>query len=228
MGLSIISKIMLAILSILRVGLALAIIIITAKQLFHSSFWLSVNDQTYYYKGKCLMAGSVYGEDVCSYTYAVCGLSLLLSLLTSFLLCITCDLCGAGSWLEFVVEGFQTAWWIIAGIVISKKVKDTNDIRLEGDTHMPKTTWRNSIAVMTWVAALLSLLIAFVYLTESLSALAKCLGCCGYKKKDKKDKAQGSKKDEARRVDYQENAQPSQAPAPQSAIKDDPVRANAV
>ncbi|GIL79709.1 hypothetical protein Vretimale_12360 [Volvox reticuliferus] len=221
MGLSIISKALLAIMSILRVGLALAIIIITAKQLYHISFYLSVNDQLIRYEGECLMAGSVHGEDVCSYTYAVCGLSLLLSLITSILLCITCDMCGAGSWLEFVVEGFQTAWWIVAGIVISKKVKDSNDVRLEGDAKMPKTEWRNAVAVMTWVAALLSLLIAFVYLTESLAALAKCLGCCGYKKKDKKEH---HKKGEAR----QENPPAIQAPPSQSVGKDEPVRANAV
>ncbi|GLI68104.1 hypothetical protein VaNZ11_012431 [Volvox africanus] len=225
MGLSIISKIILAILSIFRVALALAIIIITAKQLYHVNFWFTFKDTLYRYDGKCLMAGSVYGENVCSYAFAVCGLSLLLSLITSFLLCITCDLCGAGSWIEFVVEGFQTAWWVIAGIVISKKVKDSNDVRLEGGARMPKEEWRNAVAVMTWVAALLSLLIAFVYLTESLSALAKCLGCCGY---GKEEKAHHSKKDEARRVDYQENPQPSQPPPPQAAGKDDPVRANAV
>ncbi|GIL52534.1 hypothetical protein Vafri_8376 [Volvox africanus] len=169
-------KLIVGILSLIKVGVSVAIVVIVAIHLYKTDITWKKGDLPEV-KPTCLMMGSVKGSSVCEYTFAVCGLSMLLSLLTSLLLCLTCDFCGLGSWIEFAVAGLQTAWWVVAAIIISKNVRDSNNYMGVG---LPNEGWRDAVAVMSWVNSAASFLCAFIFLCQACSCLGKACSCfCG-------------------------------------------------
>ncbi|KAG2501739.1 hypothetical protein HYH03_000239 [Edaphochlamys debaryana] len=192
--------ILVGILGILKTGLAIAIIVIIAVQL-QDWVWTENNTNLTI---NCLISGSVSSSSTCDYMYAVCGISMCVSFCLAIFLCITCDCCGCGSWIEAIVSACQTAWWCIAAAIVSKRVSDTNDL---SDPSWPQANWRTSIAVMSWVSALLCFLCFLIYIIDAFSS------CCGGRKEKKEKK---SKDVEAA------------PPPPQKMGKDEPVKANAV
>lgn len=72
-----------------QVALATAIIIIVAVHLQDVKVDVTVSDRPVEVKAECLMTGDVQGGTVCEYAYAVCGLSLLTSLILSLFLVST-------------------------------------------------------------------------------------------------------------------------------------------
>ncbi|GLI68105.1 hypothetical protein VaNZ11_012432 [Volvox africanus] len=167
-------KLFVGILSLIKVGVSIAIVIIVAIHLYKTDIKWKKGDLPEV-KPTCLMTGSVKGSSVCEYTFAVCGLSMLLSLLTSLLLCLTCDFCGLGDWIEFAVAGLQTAWWVIAAIIISKNVRDSNNYMGVG---LPNEGWRDAVAVMSWVNSAASSLCALIFLCQACKCLGKACSCC--------------------------------------------------
>ncbi|EFJ45915.1 hypothetical protein VOLCADRAFT_118265 [Volvox carteri f. nagariensis] len=176
-------KLFVGLLSLIKVGVSTAIIVIVAVHLYKADITWKKGDLPEV-KPSCLMTGSVRGESVCEYTFAVCGLSMLLSMVTSLLLCVTCDLCGLGDWFQFAVQGLQTAWWVIAAIIISKNVRDSNEYEGVG---LPKEGWRDAVAVMSWVNAGIAFLCAVIFLIQvsvsvgglgACNCLRNCCSCC--------------------------------------------------
>lgn len=156
--------------SLLKVGIAIAIIIIVALHLTDVTVRVNQDGQVVDSKATCLMTGNVRGATVCEYAYAVCGVSLVTSLVLFLFLCITCDACGFGAWIEFIVGGLLTAWWVIAGIVFTAKFHETEEQR----PPIPGTDWRIAVFVMAWVAAGLAAISTLVYLVEALKCLCSC------------------------------------------------------
>ncbi len=126
---------------VVKIGIAIAIILIVALHLQNVSFSYSGDPNVQF---QCLLGGNIGGSSLCSYAYAVCGLSLAINLGVSIVLCCTCDLvsviawspnhicawspyhipaqCGLGCLLECAFSGVGTAWWLAASLVFSKYV----------------------------------------------------------------------------------------------------------
>ncbi|GFR48903.1 hypothetical protein Agub_g10852 [Astrephomene gubernaculifera] len=169
-AMAIFKKVVVGLCSLLKVFLATAIIVVVTLKLYNVDFKVAGLSNPLH--AECLLSGDVRGANVCLYTYAVCGLSLLVSMLLSTLMCFTCNCCGLGGWLEFIVACFQSAWWIIASIVLAKKVKDSNDLGLANEG------WRDAVVVMTWTCAALALVTALVCLVDACKCLRECCSCC--------------------------------------------------
>lgn len=72
--------------------------------------------------------------------------------------CVTCNLCGCGSLLDFIFSGAACAWWAAASLVFGKYATQAND------KGLPEAQWRGWIIIVSWVQAGLFILIAGVSL----------------------------------------------------------------
>ncbi|PNH03364.1 hypothetical protein TSOC_010593 [Tetrabaena socialis] len=178
MGISCFKQFVCGVGSFFKVGLAIAIAVIVSTKLWDVEINSEASGTPFVIKSQCLMGSNLESGTVCEYAYAVCGVSLLVSLCASLFLCLTCDLCGLGTWLEFVVHGLQTAWWVVASIIFWKKAREAND------QGLPREDWRDAVAVMACVAALLGAIMAFACLLDACKCLANCFCCCGGSDRD--------------------------------------------
>jgi hypothetical protein len=76
--------------------------------------------------------------------YSVAGISLLVSFVISLFQCITCNCCGLGDFIDWIVAIFGVIWWAIAGGVLTDGVTDANSAGL------PEEGWRNTVYILTW------------------------------------------------------------------------------
>ena len=84
-------------LPIVQVLLAIAIIVVVAVQLVD----VGVDGTSYSYS--CLLGQDYLSTSLCTYTFVVCGVSLVVSSLISIIQCCTCNLCGLGKILDVLV-----------------------------------------------------------------------------------------------------------------------------
>ncbi|KAG2435751.1 hypothetical protein HXX76_006947 [Chlamydomonas incerta] len=182
-------NIFLGFLAMCKVGLSIAIIVIVAVHLQDVHF--NIEGTNYTITGTCMLSNDITNQDYCGYAYAVAGISLCVSLATSLFLCITCNACGCGAWIEFILYICQCAWWVVAACVFSAAAKDANDFVGTNGQTIPQENWRNSIAVISWVIALLAAFATIIALVDAIKCCrdACCAGDDSNKgKKDKKDK----------------------------------------
>jgi hypothetical protein len=85
-------------LPIVQVLLAIAIIVVVAVQLVD----VGVDGTSYSYS--CLLGQDYLSTSLCTYTFVVCGVSLVVSSLISIIQCCTCNLCGLGKILDVLVR----------------------------------------------------------------------------------------------------------------------------
>ncbi|PRW59976.1 transmembrane of CMA family [Chlorella sorokiniana] len=154
------------VLSLLQVGLAVAICIIVGVKLQDVSF----NSDNLTFSYSCLL-GSDYGSSsLCTYTYAVAGISLAVSALVSLVQCCTCNLCGLGKIIDVILAAFGTAWWAIASGVIASNVSDTIT-GVDPAAVASVQSWRDAIPIMCYVETGL-------FAGMFVSGLFRCCSCC--------------------------------------------------
>mmetsp|Transcript_39153 Transcript_39153/g.116458 ORF Transcript_39153/g.116458 Transcript_39153/m.116458 type:complete len:183 (-) Transcript_39153:119-667(-) len=157
------------ILECIKVGVAVAIIVITA---LHLADYNIVNDVLV---STCVLADT--GDDsICNYAYAVGGLSLALSLALSILLCFTCNLCGLGPILECCFNGVGAVWWLIAALIFSAYVSEANkrDPPFAPDVE----NWRTSIPILAWIGFAAFTLMFMIYIGKIIAKCCECCSCC--------------------------------------------------
>eukprot|EP00884_Botryococcus_braunii_P007565 jgi/Botrbrau1/1680/Bobra.116_2s0024.1 len=112
----------------------------------------------------CLM----WAEDsnqACIYGYTVAGVSLLASLLVAIFQCVTCNLCGCGSLLDFIFAAAACAWWAAASLLFGKYATQANE------ANLPEAQWRGWVIIISWAQAALFVLIATVSLIRIFGRL---------------------------------------------------------
>lgn len=178
-------KILQILLSIIKIGCAIAIVIIVALHLTNvnyggKDFGKSIGDwwnSDWSVEATCVL-GNINLEwnefssstNLCTYAYVVCGVSLATSLALSIFFCLTCDCCGCGFVLEAIISGLATGWWLAAALVFSNYVSETNQ-----DGVWSLNNWRNAVVVLAWVAFAA---FALTFLISLIKAINKCI-CCG-------------------------------------------------
>lgn len=199
------AKILHIFLRIIETAIAIAIIIIVAVHLQdHTVSLFEDGNDAVDVKFQCMLGNTVQqanddsSANLCAYTYAVCGISLGVTLVVSLLLCITCNLCGGGVIIELIAMCFLCVWWIICGSVLSKQAADTNDITDDAqeyfdnlwDLKFTQKDWRNTVVILAWIAAL-------CFFIEFVICCCRLLcGCCGGKDSELKEEKKKRKEAE--------------------------------
>jgi hypothetical protein len=167
-------KILAFLMSLIQVGCGVAIVIILYQKLSDFKFDLSniLDDpDALFTVDSCLLGNAVNNVDLCVYMYVVVAASFLVSILVSVLQCCTCNLCGCGAFLDFIVSLVGTVWWCAAAIVVTIYGLDANE------AGWPQQNWRNAIIALAWVASAAFI----VHLCLFLSYMC----CCGDEEKEK-------------------------------------------
>ncbi|KAI7840265.1 hypothetical protein COHA_006047 [Chlorella ohadii] len=150
------------VLSLLQVALAITICIIVGVKLQDVSY----DSGNFNYS--CLLGTDYGSSSLCTYTYAVAGISLAVSALVSLIQCCTCNMCGLGKAFDVILAAFGTAWWAIASGVIAHNVA-SGSIPATADSVQ---SWRESIPILCYVETGL-------FAGMFCSGLFRCCDCCG-------------------------------------------------
>lgn len=178
---------------ILQIGCCIAIICIVAIQLDDVQIDLEWNPAEWNITSiSCALGPNWNGGSLCNYAYAVCAISLACWLLLGILLLVTCNFCGIGPFIEFIVVAVALAWWIIASIIVTDQVSEAPDYESAGSTIR---AYRKAVIGLAWASVGLFGILCILHLWGMI------LFCKGDR---------GSKKSEA----YKEPA--GNAPPPQN------------
>ncbi len=90
--------------------------------------------------------------------------ALLMCKTVRVLQCVTCNMCGCGSLLDFIFSAAACAWWAAASLVFGKYATEANKAEL------PEAEWRGWIIIVAWVQAGLFVIIAGISLIRCDSA----------------------------------------------------------
>lgn len=138
--------------TVLQVALAAAIIGIVAAQLHNVTFTADFGASTaggtpqwgIHTHASCSLGTAVESTSLCTYTYVLAGLSLLISALISLVKCVTCDLCGLGGLLDIIFSVVGTCWWAVGASVVTKHVQEA------ASADLPLQQWRDAVMAMAW------------------------------------------------------------------------------
>lgn len=166
------------VLGALQAAAALALVLVVVLKLeninWNSGFKEVVGDIVE--RRQCAL-GTADGMSLCTYAYAVSGLSLAATLVVALLRCCTCDLCGLGIILDLVISAVGTAWWTVASVVFLRNAEKAND------AGMPLQDWRTVVVVVSWTSValfgLMFLMALFSVLSKTCKCFGKICGCCG-------------------------------------------------
>eukprot|EP00878_Enallax_costatus_P020428 GHUV01021599.1.p1 GENE.GHUV01021599.1~~GHUV01021599.1.p1 ORF type:complete len:219 (+),score=59.95 GHUV01021599.1:439-1095(+) len=159
---------------LLQIGTAVAVIAITAVQLANVK---SLNFQELWNQKICLASANYKDLSVCTYIYAVGGVSIVLTIIIGLLQMITCNMCGCGKVLDAVFTVLATAWWLIAGFITAAHAKAANDAK----PKINQAEWRNAVVLLCWITAGLFALLFVVHTGRIL------VSCCRKRRKASSD-----------------------------------------
>ncbi|EFN54382.1 hypothetical protein CHLNCDRAFT_135683 [Chlorella variabilis] len=129
----------------MQIILAIAIIVVVAVQLVD----VSVSGTTYTYQ--CLLGQDYMSSSLCTYTFVVCGVSLVVSAVISMIQCCTCNLCGLGKILDVLLGALGTIWWAVASGVIGSNAMDPLGGTAQVTASSSVNTARDAVPIMCWV-----------------------------------------------------------------------------
>ncbi|GBF97431.1 hypothetical protein Rsub_09597 [Raphidocelis subcapitata] len=171
MALSTISKALVALLSVLQLGTALAIVAIIALHLAGVEWQ---RPQTLLSSTTCLLSQDG-GTALCYYAYALGAVSVLFTLAIGLLQVCTCNACGCGAGMDTVMAVLAAGWWVVGAFLLS-----TNSTRANA-AGLPKREWRETVAWLTWITAGLFGAMFAVHASRLLSKC--CRRCCGRRRR---------------------------------------------
>ncbi|KAF8057859.1 Slbp [Scenedesmus sp. PABB004] len=146
-----------ALLSVLQLGTAVAVIAITAVQLagVDSFAWAEVINQK-----QCLASADPKNLSVCTYIYAVGGVSIAMTLIIGLLQLVTCNMCGCGKYMDAVFTVVAAGWWLVAGFITAAHARGAGAARVRG---RGARTW---VVLLCWVTAGLFAALFIVHLAR--------------------------------------------------------------
>lgn len=144
-----------ALLSILQIGTAVAVLAITALQLANVDTWKDL------WNSKLCKAGpDPTNSSVCTYLYAVGGVSIVLTIIIGLMQLITCNMCGCGKYMDAVFTILAAGWWLAAGFITAAQAKAAD----QTSPVIPGKEWRTTIVLLCWITAGLFGVLFFVHL----------------------------------------------------------------
>jgi hypothetical protein len=122
----------------------------------------------------CLLGFDPADLAPCRFAYVTAIVGVGVPLLLGILQLVTCDMCGCGDVLDFVVTLLLGLWWIAASLALSSVAARGN---LQG---LPQKEWRMAVIGLCWASAGLAL-VAF-----AMHSGRVCSRCCGKGRKGRK------------------------------------------
>jgi hypothetical protein len=122
----------------------------------------------------CLLGYDPADLAPCRFAYVSAIVGVGVPLLLGILQLVTCDMCGCGDVLDFVVTLILGAWWVAASLALSSVAARGNIAGL------PQKEWRMAVIGLCWASAGLAIL-AFVMHSGRV-----CSRCCGKNRKNRK------------------------------------------
>uniref|UniRef100_A0A383VUI7 MARVEL domain-containing protein n=1 Tax=Tetradesmus obliquus TaxID=3088 RepID=A0A383VUI7_TETOB len=135
-----------AVLSLLQIGTAVAVIAITAINLGNVQ---SLQDVWKLNQKFCLASADPKNMSVCTYIYAVGAVSIVLTILIGLLQLITCNMCGCGKVMDAVFTALACGWWLVAGFITAAHTRAANSAR----PAIPGSEWRNAVVLLCWATS---------------------------------------------------------------------------
>lgn len=151
-----------ALVSLLQIATAVTVIAITAVQLAGVQAWDQVLNQK-----QCLFSADPSNTAVCTYVYAVGGVSVVFTILIGLLQLVTCNLCGCGKVMDAVFTAVAALWWLAAGFLTAHNARAANAARLKN------ADWRNAVVLLCWVTAGLFGLLFVTHMSRICASCAR-------------------------------------------------------
>eukprot|EP00775_Hariotina_reticulata_P010785 gene10785-10942_t len=149
------------------VGVAVAIIVITAMKLHNVKINWNNNTYNVDVANTCLLGSTNNGANLCYTAYAASGISIIATGVLSILQCCTCRLCGLGNILDAIFAAAGTAMWAAAGVVFN------HYNALQNQRSAPAQEFRASISILSFVDCAL---FGLMFMAAVWSLLSMC--CC--------------------------------------------------
>lgn len=74
----------------------------------------------------CTLGASVNSASLCVFVYVASGVSMAAGLLLALVMCLTCNLCGLGKYINLLLAVLGTVWWVAAAAVVSHNLGDAS------------------------------------------------------------------------------------------------------
>lgn len=123
----------------------------------------------------CLLGFEPANLAPCRFAFVTAIVGVGVPLLLGILQLVTCDMCGCGDILDFIVGLLLSAWWIASSLALSSLAFRGNQKKI------PQQEWRMAVIGLCWASAGLAL-VAFAM--HSGRVCARC--CCGKRNKGKR------------------------------------------
>lgn len=163
------------IISILQIGICIAIVVIVSTKLSNYEWFQRTGsspqdvDVVDY---QCLLGTDAEGRDLCTYTYIVVGVSFVGNFVLGLASCALCACWGlVGPWVDLVFMGLGTAWWLVAALILRANQN-------KQPSGLPQDQWQNTVVVLFWAMVGLFGLQALMALCGVWGQLTSCLCCC--------------------------------------------------
>lgn len=155
----------------------MAVVSITALQLGNVDSWKGLMNQKL-----CKAGPDPQNTSVCTYLYAVGGVSILMTIVLGLLQLITCNMCGCGKYMDAVFTVLAACWWLAAGFITLTNAKAAN----ESSPAIPGQEWRTAIVLLCWITSGLFALLFVIHMGRI------SLSCCRrWRKGHASDREQG-------------------------------------
>lgn len=160
--------------SVAKAAIAAAVLAIVATQLLNVTVdtQISTQKQTVKPVYSCLMTDDTSNPAVCNYALVAASFSLVATAAVSILQCVTCDLCGCGATLDFVLGAVGAGWWLMASFLFKKNIDAAN----AATPLVPNQVWRDRVLYLAYAEVPLFALVCVVALFKGM------MWCCGGKK----------------------------------------------
>jgi hypothetical protein len=119
----------------------------------------------------CLLGFEVANLAPCRFAFVAAIVGVGVPLVLGILQLVTCDMCGCGDILDFIVGLVLSAWWVASSLALSSLAFRGNQ------KNVPQQEWRMAVIGLCWASAGLAL-VAFAM--HSGRVCARC--CCGKRK----------------------------------------------
>lgn len=108
----------------------------------------------------CKASADPTNTQVCTYIYAVGGVSIVMTLIIGLLQLITCNMCGCGKYMDAVFTVLGALWWLAAGFITAHQARGADS----ATPMVGAKEWRTAVVLLSWVTSGLFALLFLVHI----------------------------------------------------------------
>lgn len=172
--------ILVGLLAVLQLGVAGAVIAITAIHMMDINSIEALKEVLH--QDVCLLTPD-NNTSICIYAYALGAVSIVFTFAIGLLQICTCGCCGCGAAMDSAFSVLAAAWWVAGAFVVSTNSSRANKADVE------RREWREAVAWLCWIGAIL---FGALFAAHASRLLARY--CSGRRRGQDADKAVGTER----------------------------------